>query len=172
MLPENLHDFLIASVGASASFIGLLFVALTLVLGRIPMGSSPAARERALAGSSYTALITIFILSLIGLIPSMDVAWFMVALGWLGIGSSLQTFRAQRTAIVRRDSASTISSLVLVYVALLCFGIYSAVVDNNHLNTNGFIAVLLVLYVTALGRAWSLIGIEERSESRRETDTK
>jgi hypothetical protein len=171
MIADNLHDFLLASVGASASFIGLLFVALTLVLGRLPVGSVLAGRERALASSSYTALITVFFISMVGLIPGANIAWVMVAMGWLGALSSIRLARFQKAeqAEAHQESSTVVGALTLLYVGLAFFGLYAAGSTNKHIQANILLAVLLVFYTTALARAWALIGVEpvEPSKNRR-----
>jgi hypothetical protein len=161
MIADNLHDFLLASVGASASFIGLLFVALTLVLGRIPTGSALAGRDRALASSAYTALITIFFISLIGLVPNANLAWALVAVGWLGALSSLRSARVQHVeAATHAETPAVVGTLTLIYVALAFFGLYTAGSADKHISTNILLTIVVVLYAAALTRAWSLLGVE------------
>jgi hypothetical protein len=172
MLSENLHEFLLASVGASATFIGLLFVALTLVISKVPVGSYLAARERILAASSYTALITIFFISMIGLIPGANVAWVMVIMGWLGMGSSVRLAQDLRRKSSHRDKAAAISSLTLVYFALSIFGLYTVFLHEGEINNSIFFVIVFVLYTTALGRAWALIGVEDPSEVRTRTSAR
>ncbi|HSX42778.1 MAG TPA: hypothetical protein VLF59_01695 [Candidatus Saccharimonadales bacterium] len=160
MVADNLHDFLVASVGASASFIGLLFVALTLVLGRLRAGSLLAGRERALASSSYTALFTVFFISMFGLVPGVNMGWAMVGLGWLGMLSSLRLARAPRANAAQKENAPVVSALTLLYVALAIFGIYTATGHSRHIQSNVLFAILFVFYTAALSRAWALIGVE------------
>lgn len=160
MIAENLHDFLIASVGASASFIGLLFVALTLVLGRKPTGSALVGRERALASSSYTALVTIFFISMVGLLPGADLGWVLVAAGWLGVLSSLRLSRAEKTDKRQKERVSVVSTLTVIYLALVIFGLYTANHTGHTIDANVLFAILFILYTTALNRAWALIGVE------------
>lgn len=171
MVAENLHDLLIASVGASASFIGLLFVALTLVLSRLPEGSALRSRERVLASSSYTALVTIFFISMVSLIPGANVAWVLVAMGWLGTITSLRLGRAQQSTHANqpeRESLAVVSSLTLMYLALAVFGIYSATQPGAEINSGVLFAILFVLYAAALNRAWALTGVEFPHSGKRD----
>jgi len=160
MVAEDLHDFFLASAGASAAFIGLLFVALTIVLGRLPAGSSLAGRELSLATSSYTALVVIFFISLAGLIPGANLAWLMVALGWLGILSSLRDKLTQRIqAKSGAQNAAITGTLTSIYIALMTFGLYSATFDHEHIKPSIMFTILSILYIAALNRAWSLVGV-------------
>ena len=54
MVPEAFHDYFIASTGAGAALVGLLFVAVSIAPERTVMRSAPAER-RAVALSAYTA---------------------------------------------------------------------------------------------------------------------
>jgi hypothetical protein len=87
MVPESLHDFLIATVTASASFTGLLFVAISFVMNDEKDSAADIQNKRVLAESSYAALLSIFFISLVALIPGTDIGWVVFVMAWIGLGN-------------------------------------------------------------------------------------
>lgn len=71
MVPEAFHDYFIASTGAGAALVGLLFVAISIAPERTVMRSAPVER-RAVALSAYTALLNAFFLSMVALLPQTN----------------------------------------------------------------------------------------------------
>ena len=65
MVPEGLRGFFTASTGASATLLGLLFVAIAVEPKRI-FGERSQVESRSRASSAYTALINFFFISLLG----------------------------------------------------------------------------------------------------------
>src|SRR5579884_4402005 len=82
---SSLKDFLIACVGASASFIGLLFVALSVVLTRIEENSELRFRDRRLAETSFIALADIFFVSISALISISNIGVVSLIAAFFGI---------------------------------------------------------------------------------------
>src|ERR1051325_11978172 len=68
MVTTEFQTFFLASVGASAALIGLLFVSVSVAPERVFGGQSDVARQ-AQALSAFTALSNIFFVSLMSLIP-------------------------------------------------------------------------------------------------------
>ncbi len=167
MVPTDLHDFLIASVGAAAAFIGLLFVALTVVMGRSDAGTEIIGRDRALVASSYAALITILFISLVGLLPNGDVTWVMLSFGILGVFSSVRLFQRWLKDRNQGDNIIMIIISLLLYLLLAGYGLVHAA-HPAKLDLNIFSTAIFGLYGIALARAWALIGLDRRSsESKR-----
>lgn len=61
MVPEAFHDYFVASTGAAAALVGLLFVAVSIAPERTVTSGAPVER-RAVALSAYTALLNAFFL--------------------------------------------------------------------------------------------------------------
>lgn len=154
MLPETLHDFLVASVGASASFIGLLFVALTFVLARSNNAASFERRDKVLAESSYMALVSILFISLVGLLPGGGVSWVLCIMGLIG---SLLTVRSAKDKEGRYYLRLL---LFVVYGFMTVYGFLLITHIVHHLSLSAFYTVMFTLYGIALGRAWALTGVE------------
>src|SRR5258708_29564342 len=71
---EAFHDHFVASTGAGAALVGLLFVAASIAPERTVMSGAPVERQAA-AASAYTALLNAFFLSLVSLLPQTNLGW-------------------------------------------------------------------------------------------------
>ena len=72
MVPEDFITFFSVSAGASATLIGLLFIAISIEPARV-FGSGARAEAQAKAASAFTALANVFFVSLVALIPHTGV---------------------------------------------------------------------------------------------------
>jgi hypothetical protein len=70
MVPEDFVSFFSVSAGASATLIGLLFIAISIEPGRV-FGSEARAEAAAKASSAFTVLANVFFVSLAALITSL-----------------------------------------------------------------------------------------------------
>src|SRR5881275_1355280 len=88
MVPPEFLNFFIASTGAGAALVGLLFVAVSLAPEHIVTRQAPVERQ-AVAGSAFTALINAFFISLAALIPHFDFGTVIVPFSLLCLLTSL-----------------------------------------------------------------------------------
>lgn len=158
MLPTTFTDFFLTSVGASASFIGLLFVALSVVFMRNDGKSADEKlefRERRLAESSFTGLANIFFLSLMALLPDTNVGYVAIILAFFGIRSALRIFKS-------REGDIGIAWLLASF-AIYGFQIFYAVrIISDPANVANYYAIsdlIIILFGGALLRAWELVGM-------------
>src|SRR2546425_1303787 len=132
------RDFLITSGGASAAFIGLLFVSLSVAASR---GGDHATRERrvVLGGSSSLALFDIFVVSMASLLGGDGnfaiVNILMACVGFWGSATSCRDRSgpatcAPATRIVHSTSPSPLRRLVFTRSSscweLVCWSIFRA----------------------------------------------
>ena len=82
MIPAEFTNFFIASAGAGAALVGLLFVAVSLAPEQIVTRGAPVER-RAVAGSAFTALINAFF------ILALTRAWELLGAHRYGLGGWL-----------------------------------------------------------------------------------
>lgn len=166
MLVDQYRDFLIACVGASASFIGLLYVGLSVVLSRQDAGTKIEFTDRRLAESAFTALANIFFVSLIALMPGNNVGWTSVIVALVGIRSAwvlydrLQDEKKKSGYIPKKKSEiSWIFTSLLVYIVQAYWGTLLII---NPANSNAFdwaMVMLIILFGGGLVRSWELTGI-------------
>ncbi|MEO5950006.1 MAG: hypothetical protein ABIQ04_01010 [Candidatus Saccharimonadales bacterium] len=159
MVLDVLKDFLIATTGASASFIGLLFVALSLESSE-KLSIVNQTTKRILAESSYTALLNIFFISLVALIPNTSLGYVMVTMAAVGILNTIHFFRVGPQL---RHNVSILIVGGLFYVAELLYGIFIIFRPEGYIISNNIImGMFIFLFGAALARAWELTGIRKR----------
>jgi hypothetical protein len=166
MVPLSFQPFFVASTGAAAALIGLLFVAVS-VRPESVFGENAQAQHTLMASASFTALLNAFFISLGALIPGANLGIFAAVLGPIAILNSL-TLGAD---IFRRrsDRRAKLEAVPLVAVALIIYGFE---LDSAFalLRTPGdvsavtnMVALLLGVYVYGVARAWQLLGGGSRS---------
>lgn len=161
MPPPEFQTFFLASAGAGAALIGLLFVGVSIAPERV-FGATADPRRQAQAVSAFAALANVFFISMASLIP-------MIALGivvtMVGCVSSLQLLgllvrvRPQGVNVVEtvRGAVLFLGSAAVygaeIYLGMLLWskpGLTAALV--------GLLEVMLGAYGIGLGRAWQLLG--------------
>lgn len=161
--------FFAASTGASAGFIGLLFVAFTLAARD---ESQHATREgrAVLAGSTFLALVDIFFVCLVssfgGPVAFATANVVMAGIGLLGTRRLL--WRAKRAGALARSFPESRVNLVFAAVALVVYSVQLvlgiALLTNSQSTglARALVFTIVALFVSALGRAWQLAGIRHR----------
>jgi hypothetical protein len=155
------HDFFLASAGASAALLGLLFVGVSINLGAI------AARERvdlrAKAALAFSNLIYVLMTSLLLLIADPEPHGLAIGLGAIAtlglvrvIGHLRALIRAQgrfrdQLPTLRRIGWTIAADLVLGYVAVVLYaaGDARAIVLN--------VAAVFILLIGASDIAWEML---------------
>ncbi len=161
MVPSDFDNFFLASTGAGAALIGLLFVAIAVAPESTVMGGAPIER-RAVASSAFTALINAFFVSFDALQPQTNIAWLTLAMSLFGITNSLSLgFTA-----LRKPSSwqGAIRRIVLVLVSLVLYGfelsnaIQLIIQPNNISYVASLSTLVLSVYGVGIIRAWELLG--------------
>ena len=162
-------NFFIASAGASAAILGLLVVAVSVVNAD---DSDPTTRENrtVLAGSAFVALVDIFLVSIVALTGGSVVfglsSLAMAAVGLLATkqlvprakraGNFSRGFRTRKLNIAFASISAAGYSVQLGLAAALLANTQSAALQR------ALVLVIVVLYCSALGRAWEVTGITRR----------
>ncbi len=164
MVPEKMVNYFIASTGASAALVGLIFVAISLAPKETVMAGA-APERRAVAGSSFLALVNIFFISLAALNTSDNLGWTVLVLSTIGLVHSL--WLGIPLFIRKRSQGRLIANIILVLLSLVVYGdeLYHAV---NLLRDSGdagdvyaLASILQYAYAIGLVRAWELLGVEQ-----------
>jgi hypothetical protein len=160
MVPPQFTNFFLASSGAAAALVGLLFVAISVAPEHIVQAIAPIERQ-AMAASSFTALLNAFFISLGALIP-LNIGTLTLIMSVLGIINSsvlawnLLKKRGRWQNVVRR--------VYLILVSFIIYGyeFYYAILIIKEPNNVGYFYVLagllLGVYGIGLTRAWQLLG--------------
>ena len=166
MVPEGLREFFTASTGASATLLGLLFIAIAVEPKSIVGEQSPV-ESRSRASSAYTALLNTFFISLLGTIRTSGLGFLSVILAAVGLANTLGIgVNLWRESPRRRSVLSSADGLLLgstvVYALELWYGWQIARDPGNTAQIYTLAYVLVALYAVALGRAWELLGAREQ----------
>jgi hypothetical protein len=97
------HDFYAATAGASATLLGLLFVALALNPQLLKTGRSPVLR--AWAGETFHTFLVVLSVSLVALIPETSPTGIYVTLAILGVQGIYRVARDRLRIATYRQSA-------------------------------------------------------------------
>jgi hypothetical protein len=157
--------FYVVSAGAAATLVGLLFVAVQI--GPPLVQSGPIGRRHAMARSTFTVFVVLFVLSLYLLLPGIPSAARAGAVLAGSIGGAGRAIRAWipvwRDKLQRRvqfrlwQTAWLLIGPVLTY-AYLTFRAIGELrgVDPNGVD-NGASAGFILLFLIALRNSWNLL---------------
>ena len=160
VVTSEFQTFFLASVGASAALIGLLFVSVSVAPERV-FGQQSEAVRQAQALSAFSALTNIFFISLLSLVPDVR---FGIVVTIVSIPAALQTLAL--LGLVRQwRSAGNVARGAFLFLGSVAIYAYEFVLGiqlwRDPTDKGALINVLLVLmgaYAVGLGRAWELLG--------------
>jgi len=164
--PESFSQFYGAAAGAGATLIGFLAVANSIIDSKDNTRTA-SLQESILAESAYSAFANVFLLSLIGLEPFINIGYGAIVLSIVGL---ISTYRLQRSGLYRLRKLSKaraqISRTVLVgtaatYVAELIAGILTVLNQDEQTMVVVLVYVIIALTTIGLTRAWELMGLRK-----------
>ncbi|HEX8036781.1 MAG TPA: hypothetical protein VF510_23185 [Ktedonobacterales bacterium] len=161
MVPSDFTNYFLASTGAGAALVGLLFVAVSVAPERI-FGRNALPERQVVAASAFSALVNAFVVSLAALIPKMNVGGVAIVMGALALSSTVQQIR--RLWDRRIDVLHLARRMTLPMTSLVIYGL--EIVLGMSLIQHGMTVepmfslsvLLLVIYGVGLTRAWQLLG--------------
>ena len=119
MVPSEFQSFFIASSGAAAALVGLLFVAVSLSPERNVTRRAPVERQ-AVAGGAFTALINAFFISIAALIPHLDYGLLTIPFSAFSLVATIP--QAWVLLRLRKGWKSLVRRLFLILMALGLYG--------------------------------------------------
>ena len=165
--------FFMASSGAAAALLGLLFVAVSIAPERTVASGAPLARQ-AVAASTFSAMLNAFFISLIALLPNSDPRSASNAgigaaiLGTLGLVNSLRLAWMLLKEVLKewRGWMSLVRRAFLVVAAGVIYGyelyyggrLIAQPTDIGALYT--LAGLIVAVYGVGLTRAWELLGAQ------------
>jgi hypothetical protein len=161
MIPPELANFFLASTGAGAALVGLLFIAISIAPDETVKVGAPIERQ-AVAASAFTALLNPFFLSLYALLPHTNFGWVALIVSLIGLSSSL--FMAWKLFQHPSGWLSAVRRAALALAGLALYGseLYNAVLLLQSPSTPAPVYTLAGLlggvYALGLIRAWELLG--------------
>jgi hypothetical protein len=160
---DRYSNFFLASAGASAAFIGLLFVSLTIVDREEPDQRAKTNRD-ALAGSAFAQLLNAFFVSMGGLADEVRIfAGLGAAMAVFGLWTTSRLLPGvisagnwARTSPVRTTNIVFPVASIIVYVLQLAFAVGLLLSPDNSALLRLSVLVLLGVYAGAVARAWKI----------------
>jgi hypothetical protein len=163
------ESFFITSAGASAALLGLLVVAVSVVNAD---DANPTTRElrTVLAGSAFVALVDIFLVSIVALTGGpVSLAASSLAMGAVGLLATRRLIpRARRAGNFSRDFRAREVNIAFASISVGGYsaqlGLAVALLANSRSDAlqHALVLIIVVLYCSALGRAWVVTGITRR----------
>ena len=161
MAAAEFQTFFLASAGASAALIGLLFVGVSIAPERV-FGKDADPRRQAQAVSAFSALANVFFISMASLIPEILLGVLITIVGGI---SSLQLLGLLLR--VRPPTGNLIEAVRGVVLFVASAAVYATEVflgtvlwmhPGNPSALSGLLEIMLAAYAIGLGRAWQLLG--------------
>jgi hypothetical protein len=151
MVPGVYDSYFATMATASAALIGLLFVAAS-VRDETIFGPKAMPGGEALAVTAFIGLVSSFVVSLLGLIPEVNIGEPAVIMAVISI---VATVRLQRRLHAGRNLVALIITL-LAYAAQLGLGVL-LLVDPHSDQLINLSVIVFVPLIVSLQRAWSLL---------------
>ena len=152
MVPGAYDAYLAAMATAAAALIGLLFVAVSVRDDTI-FGPNAMPGGEALAITAFTGLVNSFVVSLLGLIPKINIGEPAVIMAVISI---VAIVRLQRRLHTGRNLI-VLAITLLAYTAQFGLGVLLLVDSHDSDQLINLSIVIFVPLITSLQRAWSLL---------------
>ncbi|MGP7997847.1 MAG: hypothetical protein ACLPKI_11055 [Streptosporangiaceae bacterium] len=162
MVPENIHDFFVASCSVAGALIGLLFVAISVASERLARAEAGTQLHRMRAAAALTAFTNALAVSLFALIPGHKIgpASVSVAIGGiLFVAAALLSLIRQRE--VSRPALRDLlipAGMLVAFVVQLLSGVQVSVQQNDPGAVNTIAVVVSAFFLAGIARAYELIG--------------
>jgi hypothetical protein len=162
VVPDNLHDFFVASAGVAGALVGLLFVAISIAADRLATAKAETHVHRVRALAALCSFVNALVVSLVALLPGQNVgaAVFIVAVVGLALVAASLTSMVRLGQLRGRHKRESLFLAGLL--VLFAFQLVVAVLAMNRPHDEqvvGTIAVLvLICFMVGIGRSWELVG--------------
>ena len=162
MVPENIHDFFVASGSAAGALIGLLFVVISVTSEQLARAKAAGQHYRIRAAAAITAFTNALAVSLFALIPVHKIGPTATAVaigGLVFVAAALLSLIRLRQ--VWRDTlrdALFLIGLAVTFVIQLIEGVDVITQPGNSGAVDTIAILVVVCFLIGIGSAWELIG--------------
>jgi hypothetical protein len=167
MVPDALTNFFIASTGASAALLGLLFVSIS-ISPEEKITTTASVEKRISAYSALISLMNAFTVSLVALIPGnfgLFVLIFSVIFFSITLQNGIELLRPHEGAsnLARRLTLTLLN--LFAYTAEGYNGVRLIITPHDSSPVYVLTVLLLVVYFSSIVRAWELLGGARRKST-------
>ena len=164
-MTDSFHDFFLATAGAAAALIGLLFVAISVAPERIT-GAKASTPHQVRASTALDALVTPLVLALVALLPAGGgddgTGIAATCFGTAGLlyvaGSVVRLVRAREREHLPLRSLTVVVGLMAVTVWEIVMGVRLIVRPSDTGALQGLAGLLIASLAIGVDRAWELVG--------------
>ena len=153
VVPDSYIPYFTATATAAGALIGLLFVAVTLRPDSI-FGELATPTGRLIASSAFTALVNAFFVSVLALIPGVNLG---VGAGIVAVISISSTISSARKVHWQETGWRLLGLALAAYLAEIVFGVQLTIDKHAPGAVNSISYILIGSFSVALGRAWALV---------------
>src|ERR1700759_2642874 len=150
MVPAVYDAYFGAAATASAALIGLLFVAGS-VRDESICGQTATPGGEALAIPAFTGLVNSFVVSLLGLIPKVNIGEPAVIAAVIGLVSTVRLQRQLRTS----RNLIVLAVTLLAYAAQFGYGVLLILKPHDSDQLINLSFIIFATLIVSLQRAWS-----------------
>jgi hypothetical protein len=162
VVPEDIHDFFLASAGVAGALIGLLFVAISVSVGRLSAAEVSGQLHRIRAYAALTAFLNALSVSLFALVPGQKIGLSAVIVAILGlsfiVASLLSLIRVRRVRWPTARDAIFLVGLGVTFVLQFLAGLDVVNHPGDSGTVNTLAILVIVCFLIGIARAWELIG--------------
>ncbi|HEY4024688.1 MAG TPA: hypothetical protein VGM75_38790 [Pseudonocardiaceae bacterium] len=169
MVPESFHDFFLGATTVAGALIGLLFVAISVTPAAVT-DKAEHIEQRIHAAAAMSAFLNSMLLSLLTLIPDIQLRPGVLALSAVGIGAAVALIAvvvleavapSSRGVLSVRRRARAVSWLVVLTAAYICqlvSGLQLTAHQPDPAQMSNQAVVIVALFAIGVSHAWQMVG--------------
>jgi hypothetical protein len=162
VVPDDLHDFFVASGGVAGALIGLLFVAISVSGERLAARAASAPMHRIRAAAALSSFLNALTVSLFGLIPGQKIGWTAVAVGCTGVlfivAALLSLIRLHLLWSRRVVDVLFLLGMLVAFAFQIRSGLHIARHPDDADAISTVAVIVVVFFLIGVYRSWELIG--------------
>jgi uncharacterized membrane protein YecN with MAPEG domain len=162
VVPDDFHDFFVASAGVAGALIGLLFVAISVAGDRLAKAEASAQVHRIRAYAALTSFTNALSVSLFALLPGEkigDTSFIVAVIGLAFVAASLLSlYRLRQVRWTTVRDGIFLVGLAAIFIYQLIAGLSVASHPDDSGSVDALAILVIVSFIVGISRAWELIG--------------
>jgi hypothetical protein len=162
VIPQEYHEFFVATAGATGALIGLLFVAVSLYPEQARQAQTRVTFHNR-AAAALLVFTNALVLSLAALVPGTTLGWWAIVMGasvLIFAAATMRSIVANARHPTRRGSLGVVIALLIIAGFELYAGI-RLVVDTDFAAVSTLSYVIIGDLGVGISRAWQLVGLRD-----------